>query len=142
MTASEDNPTYVYKLVPHTSPVPPGDGAALPDVLPVSDIDRKSGFVHLSTSRQILGTLIHFFTTDPRVFVLRIPYDPLQRRGLIKWEDPEGAVCGPRPGEGLFPHLYNDLKLGREEVESVAELERGDGGWEEAIGRVKAWLVY
>lgn len=77
--------------------------------------------------------------------MLRLRYDPLERLGQIKWESPEGDVCGPRPGEGLFPHLYNGLRLGRGEVESVWVLERGDGGWEAAIEkdkRFRAWLVY
>jgi uncharacterized protein (DUF952 family) len=141
---STDKPTYIYKLVPYTSPVPL-DPAALPIALPVSDIDQSSGFIHLSTAPQIPGTLVSFFKSDPRVYVLRLPYDSLERLGQIKWESPEGDVCGPRPGEGLFPHLYNGLRLGREEVEGVWALERGEGGWEDAIGRdgeFKAWLVY
>lgn len=76
--------------------------------------------------------------------MLRLPYEPLERLGQIKWEGPEGEVCGPRPGEGFFPHLYNGLRLGREEVESVRALERGEGGWKEAIEKdeeFQAWLV-
>ncbi|KAN0082989.1 Protein of unknown function (DUF952) domain containing protein [Tylopilus felleus] len=135
-------PTYIYKLVPHTSPVPL-DAAALPNDLPVSEIDQSSGFIHLSTARQIPGTLAHFFKSDPRVFVLRLLYGPLDQLGQIKWETPEGNVCGPRPGEGLFPHLYNGLKLGRDEVESVRVLERGEGDWQGAIEKdaeFKAWM--
>lgn len=144
MSACTDRkPTYIYKLVPYTSPVP-SNHADLPDVLPVSDLDRTSGFIHLSTAPQIPGTLANFFASDPRVYILRIPYDPLDRSGVIKWEDPKGDVCGPRPGEGLFPHVYNGLRLGRAEVESVWVLERA-GGWAETIEKeeaFKAWLVY
>ncbi|KAF8431945.1 peptidase family C54-domain-containing protein [Boletus edulis BED1] len=139
-----DTPTYVYKLVAHTSPVPL-DPADLPTALPISDIDQSSGFIHLSTAPQIRGTLVHFFTSDPHVFVLRLPYEPLARLpGQIKWESPEGNVCGPRPAEGLFPHLYNGLRLGKDEVESVWKLERGEGGWEVVVerdGPFKAWLA-
>ncbi|KAI9457698.1 hypothetical protein HD554DRAFT_2141885 [Boletus coccyginus] len=140
---SPDKPTYIYKLVPYTNPVPL-DRAALPTALPVSEIDQSSGFIHLSTAIQIPGTLACFFKSDPQVYVLRLPYEPLEAAGQIQWESPEGHVCGPRPGEGLFPHLYNALKLGRDEVESVRVLERGEGGWKEAIerdGEFKAWLV-
>ncbi|KAG9308368.1 hypothetical protein JVU11DRAFT_8219 [Chiua virens] len=139
--ASKDSPTYIYKLVPHTSPVP----AELPDALPVSNIDQASGFIHLSTARQITGTLVHFFGSDPRVHVLRLAYAPLADAGLIKWEDPEGKVCGPRPGEGTFPHLYNGFRLGKNEIESLQVLEKGEGSWEEAIARdaeFNAWLVF
>ncbi|KAH0826423.1 hypothetical protein J3R83DRAFT_5398 [Lanmaoa asiatica] len=144
MSASNDKPTYIYKLVPYTSPVPL-DHTALPTALPISTLDQNSGFIHLSTVSQIPKTLVHFFTSDPRVFVLRLAYDPLEQLKQIKWEDPKAEVCGPRPGEGLFPHLYNGLRLGREEVESIRVLERGEGGWEEAIERdeeFRAWLVY
>lgn len=52
---------------------------------------------------------------------------------MIRWEDPKAEICGPRGGEGMFPHLYkyveegpphSELELGREEVESVMVLER------------------
>ena len=148
MACTNDPPTYVYKLVPHTSPVPtrPTD---FPDALPVSALDQASGFLHLSTAPQVPGTLAHFFRADPRAYVLRIPYAPLADAGLVRWEDPEAAVCGPRPREGLFPHVYNGLRLGRHEVESVWVLEKGTEGegvgWEEVIAgdaAFQAWLVY
>lgn len=142
--SSTDDPTYVYKLVPHTSPVPL-DPTDFPDALPVSDIDRSSGFVHLSTAHQLPGTLARFFTSDPRVYVLRLRYAPLALvEGQVKWESPEKDVCGPRPGEGLFPHLYNGFRVGRNEVEGVWVLERGESSWEEVIEEegFRAWLVY
>jgi hypothetical protein len=30
---------------------------------------------------------------------------------------------------GFFPHIYNGLKVGIEEVESVGKWDRGDGEW-------------
>lgn len=132
-------PAYFYKLIEHTAP--PTD--PLPDKLPVSALDQQSGFVHLSTAAQIPGTLRHFFTDVPLVFVARIPCAPLESAGVVRWEDPEGKVCGPRPGEGLFPHLYNGLQLGKEEIDSVAKWDRNDLGWDEALEKAKAegWLV-
>ena len=50
-------PNYVYKLVPPSMPVPD----PLPERLEVSDLDESSGFIHLSTSIQVPGTLKHFF---------------------------------------------------------------------------------
>jgi len=128
-------PSYVYKLVPLSMPVPD----PLPEKLEVSDVDTSSGFIHLSTSVQVPGTLKHFFGDQLRVFVLRVPLARVEE--LIRWEDPKGEVCGPRGGEGLFPHLYNDLKLGTDEVESVRELENS-GGWDAALEEAKDWLVY
>ncbi|KZT10947.1 uncharacterized protein LAESUDRAFT_672550 [Laetiporus sulphureus 93-53] len=131
------NPTYIFKLIP--SEAPPPD--PLPAILPVSDLDKTSGFIHLSTAKQVPNTLKWFFTNEPRVYVLRIPYDPLEDK--IRWEDPKAEVCGPRGGEGMFPHLYNDLKLGSTEVESVAVWERKEGeSWDDVINRAREWLVY
>lgn len=135
---SDKKPTYIYKLVSYTTPPPD----VLPEVLPVSTIDQSSGFVHLSTARQVPNTLKHFFGPDPRVYILRIVYDAVEAD--IKWEDPKAEVCGPRGGEGMFPHLYNGLRLGKGEVESVRVLENKEGGWAIAIEDVafKEWFVY
>lgn len=90
-------PSFLYKLIPSSSSVQ----QPLPECLPVSDLDQKSGFVHLSTSLQVPNTLKIFFKDEPLVYVLRIPYDRVAQD--IRFEDPEGRVCGPRPEEGLFP---------------------------------------
>ncbi|EJC99614.1 uncharacterized protein FOMMEDRAFT_22754 [Fomitiporia mediterranea MF3/22] len=131
-----DKPTYIYKLVPYTAPVPD----ELPERLPVSDIDQNSGFIHLSTAPQVPNTLKFFFGNDPKVYILRLSYEPLEKN--IRWEDPKAEVCGPRGGEGMFPHLYNGLKLGKDEIESVQTWEKGDGGWDEALKKAESWLVY
>jgi uncharacterized protein (DUF952 family) len=129
-------PTYVYKLIPSTAP--PSD--PLPDRLPVSDLDQTSGFIHLSTALQIPNTLKFFFKEDPKVYILRISYDSIEKS--IKWEDPKAEVCGPRGGEGMFPHLYNELKLGKDEVESMQAWDQGSDGWDSALKAAKAWLTY
>ncbi|THH14877.1 hypothetical protein EUX98_g9548 [Antrodiella citrinella] len=130
-------PTYIYKLIPSSAPPP----SPLPSALPISTLDQTSGFIHLSTSTQIPNTLKFFFKDELRVYVLRILYDAVEKD--VKWEDPKAEVCGPRGGEGMFPHLYNGLKLGKDEVESVAVWENhGDAGWEEALKKAEGWLVY
>ena len=93
----ELTPGYVYKLIPTSSPIP----HRLPEKLPVSAIDEKSGFIHLSTGSQLLGTLNTFFNDDEAVYVLRLPYARIATN--IKWESPEIDVCGSRDGEGAFP---------------------------------------
>ncbi|KAI9924734.1 hypothetical protein ASPWEDRAFT_110313 [Aspergillus wentii DTO 134E9] len=133
MTDSE--PLYVYKLVPSTEPV----REPLPERLPVSELDQNSGFIHLSTAFQIPNTLKFFFKDEPLVYVLRIRYDRVEPD--LRWETPDGKVCGPRPTEGLFPHLYNGLRLGKEEVDSVA-VWMNDGGWEKPLLQAKPWLLY
>ncbi|KAL2802532.1 hypothetical protein BJX63DRAFT_437787 [Aspergillus granulosus] len=127
-------PTYLYKLVPSSAPV----REPLPERLPVSLIDQQSGFVHLSTSLQVPNTLKLFFKDEPLVYVLRIPYHRVAQD--IVFEDVTGRR-GPRPDEGLFPHLYNDLKLGKEEVESMS-VWSNDEGWEKALDAAKPWLLY
>ena len=129
------SPNYVYKLVPPSMPVPD----PLPERLEVSELDESSGFIHLSTSIQVPGTLEHFFADQSQVFILRVPLVPVEK--LIKWEDPTGEVCGSRGGEGLFPHLYNGLKLGKEEIESMRVLSNS-GGWDAALKDVEDWLIY
>lgn len=94
---TDKEPYFVYKLVPSTAPV----REPLPEQLPVSALDQQSGFIHLSTAFQVPNTLKLFFKDEPLVYVLRIPYDSVAEN--LKWENPEGTVCGPRPTEGLFP---------------------------------------
>ncbi|KAI0930493.1 hypothetical protein AcV5_007184 [Taiwanofungus camphoratus] len=136
-TVDAKKPTYIYKLIPSSAPPPD----PLPEALPVSGLDQSSGFIHLSTAVQVPNTLKWFFTDEPRVYVLRLPYDALEPK--IRWEDPKAEVCGPRGGEGMFPHLYNGLKVGRNEVDSVQTWEREEGeGWDEVLKRAETWLVY
>ncbi len=85
----------------------------------------------MSTRSQVLRTLLHFFADEEVVYILRIPFEPVKKN--IRSESPDGKVCGERPGEGLFPHIYNGLKLGNEEVDAVAKWERGDG-WKDGGG--------
>ncbi|KAF3353614.1 hypothetical protein VdG1_08281 [Verticillium dahliae VDG1] len=42
-------PTYLYKIIPTAPP------ATLPQEWPLSDLDRKDGYIHLSTARQNFG---------------------------------------------------------------------------------------
>jgi len=46
--------------------------------------------------------------------------------------------------ENVFPHLYNGLRLGQAEVESVVEWEQDSKGWNTAIerARLESWLIY
>jgi uncharacterized protein (DUF952 family) len=97
MASLPSQPRYIYKIVPSTAPV----REPIPERLAVSDLDKDSGFIHLSTAHQVANTLKTFFTEEPLVYVLRIEYHRVIQD--IKWESPDGRVTGPRPGEGLFP---------------------------------------
>ena len=138
MDASRPNLKYVYKIFPSSTEIPL-HLEELPDRLPVSDINQASGFVHLSTQAQILNTLKWFFNYDSFVYILQIDYSKFEPQ--IRWEDPKAEVCGPRGGEGMFPHLYNDLKLGKEEIKRVEILRKISGEWDQAIETAtQSWL--
>jgi len=136
--SSEENltPTYIYKLIPSSSAPP----SPLPPVLPVSALDERDQFLHLSTSKQVPRTLKLYFKDEVKVYVLRIPYERVIKD--IRWEDSKGAAPGPVGAEGMFPHLYNGLKLGREEVLDVGIWENEDGTWDGALKEAEGWLVY
>ncbi|KAF9451630.1 hypothetical protein P691DRAFT_796452 [Macrolepiota fuliginosa MF-IS2] len=129
-------PNYLYKLIPSNA-APPDP---LPEELQLSELDQESGFIHLSTATQVPGTVKRFFADEERVFILKIPFEPVKEN--IRWESPDAKVCGPRPGEGLFPHLY-DGKLGKDEVERVVTLQRGISEWDNIMEEAKTtWLTY
>jgi len=131
-------PKYIYKIL-SPSPPPP---TPLPTILPLSALDARDGFIHLSTSAQILRTLINFFSSESHVYILRIPYERVEK--FIRWEDTKGKGPDEKGGSWdvkserrVFPHIHENggpdypggLKLGNEEVESVGRWERGEIGW-------------
>ncbi|QSZ29335.1 hypothetical protein DSL72_003849 [Monilinia vaccinii-corymbosi] len=127
-------PTYIYKILPSDARPP----SPLPQALPVSDLDKRDGFIHCSTSKQLLGTLNAFFSNESHVFILRIRYEKVAPS--VKWENAAGKqpddVGGSWDTEGkagstltFFPHIYNGLQVGREEVDDMGEWRRGDDGW-------------
>ncbi|KIM46032.1 hypothetical protein M413DRAFT_441097 [Hebeloma cylindrosporum] len=128
-------PTYIYKIVP-ASAVPP---SPLPDALPVSQLDSSDGFIHLSTAGQVPGTLKQFFSDEDSVCILRIPYATVEKD--VKWENDKGK--GGVGEENVFPHLYNGLRLGNAEIETIAEW-KWNHGWDAAINQAitDCWLIY
>ncbi|KAJ7638686.1 hypothetical protein FB45DRAFT_903542 [Roridomyces roridus] len=128
-------PTYIYKLVSHSTPVP----EPIPETLPLSELDVQSGFIHMSTALQVSRTLKRFFAEEPRVYVLRVDYSVVEKD--IKWEDSKGEAPGEVGGDGMFAHIYN-RGLGAAEIESVVVWERNGGNWDEALKGAESWLVY
>ena len=122
-------PEYIYKILPSSPALP----SPLPLALPVSALDARDNFIHLSTSFQILGTLRAFFSSESQVYILRIPYGRVQK--WIQWEDAKGkgpeevGGCWDMEGRrGLFPHVHgNGLKVGREQVDEVGVWRRVNG---------------
>ncbi|KAF8639889.1 hypothetical protein AX17_001141 [Amanita inopinata Kibby_2008] len=129
-------PKYLYKIVASSNP--PVD--PLPDRLPLSDLDVASGFIHLSTASQVISTVKRFFDHESRVYLLRIRFESVKES--VKWEAPTSHAQDETSEDILvFPHLYS-TRLGREEVESWVELEKGtDNDWHDAFVRASSWLV-
>lgn len=130
MSTKSALPTYIYKIVSSTTPPPD----PLPTRLPVSALDQHSQYIHASTSAQVLGTLNVFFSDEPRIHLLRIPYGTVKQ--CVKWEDSTGLskdeACWDAEvegGAGLFPHIYNGLKLGIDEVDEVRIWEKEGNTW-------------
>ena len=146
---NETSTAFVYKIIPASSflgvPISPSF------LLPASSLDQQSGFIHLSTAAQIPGTLQRFFaspaTSKHVVYLLRVSYEPLEQKDIVKWESPDAQTRGARGDEGMFPHVYKkggDLTISGSEVESVEEVESMEGidGWEDALEVLKdeQWL--
>ncbi|TID20834.1 1-(5-phosphoribosyl)-5-[(5-phosphoribosylamino)methylideneamino] imidazole-4-carboxamide isomerase [Venturia nashicola] len=136
-------PKYIWKILD-------SDPSPLPEGLPLSDLDRGDGFIHLSTPEQVLikalqvpgacfgqvltkvlqvpGTCGCFLAANQTLYLLQVPLERVKAR--IKWDD---------SSDGCFPHLYDaDLAnaLGSKEVKEVIKCERqADQGWEEIIQR-------
>ena|SRR5581483_5871216 len=65
------------------------------------ELDRRDGFIHLSSGAQVAGTLSAYFTGRSDVVVLEIDAECIA---------PELRYEPSRNGE-LFPHLYGSLPL-------------------------------
>lgn len=112
---------HVYKIFP-ASAAPP---SLIPAVLPLSELDAKDGFIHLSDATQTALTADMFFGADDVLYIAKIPLDRADLKGdLVKWEVDGSPGCA---------HLYNGPKLGNEEIVDVRKFERGQGKWGEAL---------
>jgi uncharacterized protein (DUF952 family) len=86
-----------------------------------SDVDRRDGFIHLSTGAQAPGTFRRHFRGQQGLLILALDADRLGP--ALRWEVSRG-------GE-LFPHLYGPLDCAS--VEEVQAIDPGIG--ERADGR-------
>ncbi|KAI1485629.1 hypothetical protein F5X96DRAFT_659097 [Biscogniauxia mediterranea] len=134
MAPPDPLPTYVYKIVPEAPPCP------LPAEYPLSELDQKDGFVHLSTATQIPTTADLFFASSARLWVLKIRFAGNPKfRGLTTTWDVPGC-----------PHLYGNFGAAdvegapKEFVRAEGEEERGTKkSWKEAIAEQEGgWLVF
>jgi uncharacterized protein (DUF952 family) len=124
MPAPSPLPESIYKIVP-SDPRPLANG------LPVSPLDAKDGFVHLSTAEQTPKTIGRFFKDANVVYLLKIPYAKVESK--IKWEE---------AGAGTFPHIYDgDIgkSIDESNVDDVLEIRRVEGEeWEGIVEKAIA----
>ncbi|RVT93862.1 DUF952 domain-containing protein [Sphingomonas crocodyli] len=66
-----------------------------------SPLDRKDGYIHMSTEDQVAGTLAAHFKGVEGLMLLTI--DEARVATDVKWEASRGGA--------LFPHLYRALTL-------------------------------
>ena len=70
-------------------------------------LDKKDGFIHLSTALQLAATLDLFFKDSDSLYLLKLNLDKVDETQLI-YED-------SFPNEGkrksAFPHLYSQLMI-------------------------------
>lgn len=130
-------PTYVYKILDSAPPSP------IPPALPLSDLDRTDGFIHLSTAAQIPITASLFFTDARALWLLKIDTGKTREQGgVYRWvEDLPGCphLYAPDGKEGGWVHLGSTNVVGEGKEVSRAEGQT----WEEAFDGLKAerWLV-
>ncbi|KAM0279224.1 hypothetical protein ACHAQH_004681 [Verticillium albo-atrum] len=115
-------PTYLYKIIPSAPPT------ALPQEWPLSDLDRKDGYIHLSTARQVPVTAGLFFKEHQSLWVLKLRLSSFATN--LRWEP---------AGSDVYPHLY-EQNFGAANVADAKELVRGEGQvWGDAL-KGEVWL--
>ncbi|KAL5118711.1 hypothetical protein ACEQ8H_003388 [Pleosporales sp. CAS-2024a] len=128
MPAPAPLPQYLYKILPSAPP------SSLPPRLPLSDLDRKDGYIHLSTSEQVASTADKWFDTFSELWLFKIKYHVLAKgtdgdgevhagkNAEIKWED---------VGRGCFAHFYHG-HLGSGNIAEVLKVEK-KGSWADSL---------
>jgi uncharacterized protein (DUF952 family) len=111
-------PTYVYKIVTAEPPSP------LPAKYPLSGLDQRDGFIHLSTAAQVPITTGFFFGDFSRLWLVKV-----RLAGLA---DPVDWTLGDQ-----FPHLRGNF--GADDIADVRVYVRpGLQAWQDVF--VDDWL--
>ena len=83
----------------------------------VTELDKKDGFIHLSTSSQLAAILSLFFTQHEKLVLLQLKQEEIKDSLIFEDPVPKGELSG------LFPHLYSDLAINQ--VSQMWHLEGG-----------------
>lgn len=83
----------------------------------ITELDKKDGFIHLSTAAQLNATLALYFAKEETVVLLQI--DHSQTHDKLKFESP----VPPGNRTSSFPHYYGDLNINA--ISKIWNLGRG-----------------
>ena len=85
----------------------------------ITDLDKRDGFIHLSTASQLAATLSFYFQDFEEVILLQLDLDKINKDKLLYEE--------PYPNEGKrkspFPHLYSELRT--DQIANIWTIKRG-----------------
>jgi uncharacterized protein (DUF952 family) len=81
--------------------------------IPLGDLDRKDGFVHLSTIEQVLETLNRYFSMEQKPIIIVLDEDRIHES--LQWE------IVPQRNHDSFPHLYRKLHF--DDIKGVWEVD-------------------
>ncbi|BFZ54951.1 hypothetical protein PYCC9005_001989 [Savitreella phatthalungensis] len=109
--------TFAYKI---------GESFPSETPLPVSELDRKDGFIHMSTADQVPGTVGRFFKGVKKVTLIKVRLQTIDHK--LKWEQSSN--------HGTFPHIYGDLL--QSDIVDRAEFTLDEGGdWETLLSQAE-----
>ena len=83
----------------------------------LTDLDTKDGFIHLSTAKQLAGTLFYYFEDYETLILVQFKSNDLGKE--LVFEDP--IPKGNRNGK--FPHFYSELDV--KKISNYWEIKRG-----------------
>jgi uncharacterized protein (DUF952 family) len=93
----------------------------------------SAGFIHCSTSAQVLPVARQFYAGQSGLVLLAIDPSRLALTSVLKWEPAaDGPVPVGIPGSQRFPHVYGPINL--EAVVRVLDFEPDANGEFRALG--------
>jgi len=119
MIANQCSAQFVYRLATRDEWCAAEEGGAVP----LRDIDRRDGYIHLSWREQIIETANLHFADVGDLLALEIPFAAIAPQVKFELAVKRGAA---------FPHLYGALQ--REHVARALKLVKTDKGF--AFGEV------
>ena len=82
-----------------------------------TELDTKDGFVHLSTAKQLSGTLYYFFSQNEALVLLQFNSSDLGDKLIFEEPYPKDKRSGK------FPHFYSRLDV--DKTSNFWEIDRG-----------------